>query len=537
MVELHGCTEPRLWTKPLRELSEESSLGYEVIDYAEHVLHVSLRPWQRWLLIHMLELREDGSYRFSKVIILVARQNGKTTLGAVLADWWLHVDSRRHPDRVPPVEFLIVGVSQSLDNAREPWDRVVTWCNPLPRSMAEQQLVIPALQEHTLPISFTNGKEHITADNLASYEIRAVKSARGKPAARVLMDELREQKTFDGWNAVEPTTSSFWSGMLVCLSNAGDATSVVLQKQRDAALTQIDEFEQNVGAGLMTPAEYALQRPEMCDTGLFEWSAPDGCALDDEAAIRQSNPSIGFGGKSVASVRSKIQGMTEAGYRTEYLCQWVTADVEPPFPQPAWLAGVDPDSHRAEGAPTYWGVDTSADRGYSTIAVVSKRDDGNWHGEIVARRPGIDWLIRWFRERPAKHYRVAFQGRGAPVSSVAELLHNLPNVETVPVTGPDVAASFGRMWDAVSACEPGAKSDSLKLFHRPSPVLDDAAKMSATRKLGDGAWGLDRQKSLVDAAPLIALGMALWLAENEGRQSSKLYPSAYAGRSTGLLMV
>lgn len=537
MEEALGCTEPRIWTKPLRELNEHTSAGYEVIDYAHTVLHVRLRPWQQWLLIHMLELKEDGAYRFTEVVVLVGRQNGKTTVGAVLADWWLHVDSNRHPERVPPAEFLIVGVSQGLDNAREPWDRVVKWCNPEPRNAAEAKLAIPALQEHTLPVSFTNGKENVTADNLASYEIRAARSARGKPAARVLFDELREQKTFDAWNAVEPTTSAFWSGMLVCMSNAGDGTSIVLQKQRDSALEQIDEYRQNVEAGLISADAYAREHPEMCGVALFEWSAPDGCALDDANAIRQANPSIGYGGKTVASVRAKAHGMTEAGYRTEYLCQWVTADIEPPLPTVGWQNGIDPESHRAEDAPTYWGVDTSADRDWTTIAVVSKRDDGNWHGEIVARRAGIDWVIRWFRDRPAKHYRVAFQGRGAPISSVAELLTNLPNVETIPVTGPDVAASFGRLYDAVNACDETSKSDSLKLFHRPSQVLDDAAANAATRQLGDGARSLDRQNSLVDAAPLIALGMALWLAENNGRQSSRIYPSAYVGRQTGLIMI
>lgn len=60
-VEEKGYAEPRIWTKPLRELTPETSLGFEVIDYAREVLHVELRPWQKWLLIHALELNEDGS--------------------------------------------------------------------------------------------------------------------------------------------------------------------------------------------------------------------------------------------------------------------------------------------------------------------------------------------------------------------------------------------------------------------------------------------------------------------------------------------
>lgn len=531
-----GKTEPRIWTQPLRPLTKKTSLGFEVIEYAKLILHIDLRPWQKWLLIHALEIMPDGSYRFRRVIVLVARQNGKTLLASVLADWWLHVDSRRHPDRVPPVKFKIVGTAQNLDIAREPWSQVRTWCNPNPSTEEEAELAITELQEQTAKVSDTNGKEYIRAKNMAHYEIRAAKNARGKPAARVLMDELREQQTWVAWNATSQTTKSFWSGQLWGISNAGDAQSVVLAKQREAGLAQIDEWDQYVAAGVTDAEAYANSHD--VSVGLFEWSAPDGCALDDDDAILQANPSIGFGGMTVQSIKAEAAGMTEAGYRTECLCQWVTADIDPPFPQGAWRAGIDENSHRADGAELFHGIDTSADRTFSTISLVSKREDGSWHAEVVARRPGIDWMIRWFRERPAKHYRVAFQGRGAPVSSVAELLGELPNVETVPCIGSDVAASFGRLWDSVSACLPGSNSDATPLHHRPSPVLDEAAQSAATRQLGDGARGFDRNGSALDISPLVSVGMALWLAENSNNVGKRtIYPSAYSNAEHHLVVV
>ena len=114
MSRHYGRTEPRLWTKPLRELTPETSLGYEVIDFARQILHIELYPWQQWLLIHALELLEDGiTYRYRRIIVLVGRQNGKTLVASVLAAWWLHVDSQRHPDRVPPLRFKIVGTART----------------------------------------------------------------------------------------------------------------------------------------------------------------------------------------------------------------------------------------------------------------------------------------------------------------------------------------------------------------------------------------------------------------------------------------
>ena len=117
-----------------------------------------------------------------------------TLVASVLASWWLHVDSQRHPDRVPPLRFKIVGTAQNLDIAREPWNSVKLWCDPQPETIEEQAAAIPTLQAATAKVSDTNGKEYIKSRALAVYEIRAAKNARGKPAARVIMDELREQK-------------------------------------------------------------------------------------------------------------------------------------------------------------------------------------------------------------------------------------------------------------------------------------------------------------------------------------------------------
>ena len=39
---MNGKTEPRLFTKPLRELTEETSLGFACIEYARTVLKKTL---------------------------------------------------------------------------------------------------------------------------------------------------------------------------------------------------------------------------------------------------------------------------------------------------------------------------------------------------------------------------------------------------------------------------------------------------------------------------------------------------------------
>ena len=84
-----GKTTPRLYTPPLRELTEDTSLGYACIDYARDVLKKNLYPWQEWALIHAFEitgeLGGDWMFRFRTVLFLISRQNGKTVLSEVIA--------------------------------------------------------------------------------------------------------------------------------------------------------------------------------------------------------------------------------------------------------------------------------------------------------------------------------------------------------------------------------------------------------------------------------------------------------------------
>ena len=55
-TSLKGKETPRIFTPPLRDLTPDTSVGFEVIDFARDVLHIELFPWQKWLAIHALEV-------------------------------------------------------------------------------------------------------------------------------------------------------------------------------------------------------------------------------------------------------------------------------------------------------------------------------------------------------------------------------------------------------------------------------------------------------------------------------------------------
>lgn len=501
-----GRTIPRLWTRPLRELTPATSRGFEVIAFAREILHVVLRPWQEWLLIHALEVLPDGRYRFRRVTVLVARQNGKTMLMSVLAAWWIFVDARRHPELVPPVKFKVVGVAQNLDIAAEVWTQVKQWCNPDPETAEEAELIVPALQASTASVRDANGERGIFARSRAHYEMRAAKNARGKPAARAIMDEVRELKTWEAFNAVSQITKSFWSNQTWLISNAGSASAVVLKKQREVGLSLIKSWREYVDSGLQEAEEWANGNDTTL--GHFEWSAPDGCRLGDVDGILHANPSIGSPGCdiTVASCLSDAASMDETGYRTEVLCQWVVADAKPYIAPtrldktnrtPADIAAMIPF-----GARTVWGVDTSQDRSMSYIAAAVELADGSPFCTLRVQRAGMLWVTKYLRDLAdeSKQREIALATRGCPS---AEFLTEFEaaDLHVHKIEGGAPGAATGRFKDHFR---------DLTVATVPQPAVRLALSGAVTTRYAENdAWSLT--KSLpIDIAPVRAMTWALY---------------------------
>ena len=527
-----GSTTPRLWTRPLRELTPETSHGFHVIEFAARYLGIKLRPWQKWLLIHALELLADGRYRYRKVVIIVGRQNGKTKLIEVLALWWLFVDSDSFPEHVPADEFLVLGTAQDKDTAKKVWKKVLRRCNPNVEkwpnrfSPAARAAIIPALVRKSMPPSESNGSEAIILRNGAQYQIAASTSGggRGDSISRAVLDELREQKNWEGWAALSKTLNGTFNSQMWAISSAGDAKSVVLKDIRDAAVAALEEWQQYVEAGIASVEEYANTHD--VSIGIFEWSAPDDCKLDDPEAYLQSNPSIGYGYEVDALLSDLESGEPEHVTRTEVLGIWVTAALEPSLNVEAWPALADPPQVDYDGAVTYagseispsspviLGVDTSADRKRTWIGVAGWREDGLQHLEVidvVARMTMVAGRVKAIAEEWGIEF-VALQARGSWSAELKDPLEKL-GLTVIEVSGPALGAGVGKMHDRI---------DDGTMRHREQEALTQAVKHAVTKKLNDvRVW--DRDASPVDIAPLVAVSNAAYGLEVMPELQSSAY--------------
>ena len=91
------------------------------------------------------------------------------------------------------------------------------------------------------------------------------------------------------------------------------------------------------------------------------------------------------------------------------------------------------------------------------------------------------------------------------------------------------------MYDAVSACAEDAETDATPVYHITQAALDLAANIAVTRPMGDGAWAWDRNKSMEDISPLVAVTMAFGVATQVETNKQKIYDSIYEER--GVLIV
>lgn len=526
---LYGVETPRIFTPPLQPLeprspvTEARTLGYDVIDFAENVLHVSLYPWQKWLLVHMLELLPDGGLRFRTVVVLVARQNGKSTLSQVLALWFMIVWGWP----------LVMGTAQDLETAEEVWQGAV--------DLVEEDEDLSQLLKRVVKV---NGKKALeltdgSTDKVkARYKVKAAnrRAGRGFTGNLIMLDELREHQNWEAWGAITKTTMAQLEALVLALSNAGDLTSVVLsylRKMAHEALGDPDGICEEIAASgpTLLDVEALEEEDEEFDDddladfeqdedtlGLFEWSAAPGCSKWDRAGWAQANPSVGWNpGFTQRTIAAACKTDPEWVFRTEVLCQWSAGTLTGPFPPGSWDKGKNVPEELPDGTqrvadvdriigPVVAGVDQSHDRSMTYVAFAGHRADGVAQVEIVAGRHGSDWVKDYLMDdkRRDRIRSVAGQSRGAPISPLMETLATDEEF-TIPViewSGGDLTAGWADVFDSVR---------DVTVRHNPQPVLDVAAATAVVKVFSGGASVPDHRASPAEVAPLMAFTAAKWL--------------------------
>lgn len=461
-----GAVVPRIWTPPLRDLTDPgASWGYDFTDFCE-LIGYPLDPWQRWLAVHLGELFPDGSPRYRKAIILVARQNGKSLFARLLILYWMFVE------RVTE----ILGTSTDRAAAKRFWLKVI-------KVAEECELLADALPARHTALQI--GEEALWNNYGSTYRFAAPtrRAGRGDTLDRGLLDELREHRNRDTWDAVFPAMNAVADALLVCISNEGDAESVVLHEEYDSALAYIETGEGDVR------------------TFLAAWSAPSDADPEDPEALAQANPGLGHRVQldaltGQAKAAKAAGGETLARFRIEILCQRIdqlTGAIRPEDWQACGVRdAIDMAEHRRQVALCF---DVAADHTHATV-MAAVTLDGVTHLEVVESWDGYGCRKALRAELPGivdriKPRKVVWFA-GGPASSVADEFHGkrLRNVLLEPIRAEDVVR-------ACMGLEEQAAAGQVR--HPNDPLLNLHVRQTQQMPQGDGWRFARRGQAPIDA--------------------------------------
>lgn len=355
------------------------------------------------------------------------------------------------------------------------------------------------LRSRVRKVRHASGDEGFELTNGARIDFLARTSGggRGLTGDTVILDEAL-YLTAQMMGALLPTLSARPDPQVRYGSSPGVLESDVLRSVRDRGRAGGDPSL----AYIEWTSEPGDCADPMCDHGL----AAVDCLLDDEERWAQANPALGRR-ISVEYVRQERRALASdpVEFMRERLGWWQDPPAEGSgavFPAEAWAGCRDTVSQIVSDAPVAWGVDVSYDRTRAYAVAFGLGPDGLPHG-VLRHSCDPSEIVAYLASATAERASmgVALQANGAPVSSLLPDLERALTVPVVGVSGADLPKACGLAYDAVSA---------RAVRHRGQSPLDRALAAAEVRSLSDG-WALDRKRSRVDIAPLVAWVHGLWL--------------------------
>jgi phage terminase large subunit-like protein len=457
-AQLVGKTEPRLHTKYRDDLP---SRGQELIDLAIK-LGEPLMPWQELVAIESMRLKDDERWAFPQIGVLVARQQGKSHLMRLRILWGLLNGEKLQILSAHKLAVSLEHFNQLLD-------------------LIEQH---DWLLSQMKKIRRTNGQEEIQFNNGGRFKVVANNAAgRGYAGAETIyLDELREHKDYGAWSAITKTQLAAKNPALYGFSNAGDATSMVLNEMRDRGMATI----QGVKDSLLW----------------LEWSAPPNTNISIESAA-WANPAMGRT-VHVDNIKATFNE-PEAVVRTEVMCQWVDT-LQSPWSPNAWNQCADPDLIVEPGQQTYLAFDVTPRRnqaslvasqiidGKIALGLVQTFDSDTALDDLTIANAVADW---------AKAYDVTEIAYSKNTGQAVAARLASAGIMTTAIDGRAFAMACDQMLSAM---------EHHRLIHKDEVTFNKHVSACARIPFAEGGWLIGRRASNANVTGAVAAAMAISLA-------------------------
>jgi hypothetical protein len=465
---LGGVQTPRIHSK----LTDLPSKGQDMIDLATE-LGINLMEWQRFVCIHGHKVREDGRWAHSELGLIMARQQGKSTLMMLRILTGMFVWG----------EGLQLASAHRLTTSLETFRQIV--------GLIETH---PKLEKEVKKIRWQHGAEEIELFGNRRFVVKAANNAaRGlsKPET-IHLDELREYKDEDAWSSMRYSMMAAKNPQVWVYSSAGDQHSVILNKLRERAL-----------------ASATTNDP----IGWFEWSAePDAPILLPSgeinwSAFAQANPSLGIT-IHPDNLKAVINDPPDI-VRTEVLAQWVDTINSAIDAQKWGLCQTEPIPLDPE-QPTWFGLDLSPDRKFAALTATQR---------LSGEKFNLVLLHTWSNDYSINDLAVA--------NDIAPYVRKY-NVQTIAYSARTAQAVASRLIPAGFSCTnmDGAiyaescdrwlgAINSHRLQHGGQDELTQQTLSAAKLPYGDGSWIIGRRASRVAVCAAVASALATYFATQQ----------------------
>lgn len=433
-------------------------------------------PWQRHVLDIALEVDPDtGQLAYDEVRLTVPRQSGKTTLLLAMLVW------RAHAAKALGGRQRMIYAAQSRNDARK-------------KLFAD---FVPILEDAKamrgrFTVRRANGSEEIRfrgGSNLGLVANRQ-ESGHGPTLDAGCIDEAFSQRDDRVEQAMGPAMITRPAPQLWVVSTQGDDSSIYLNDKIDSGRELI-----RAGAADTTIA-------------YIEWSAADELGdIDpaDPAVWWSCMPALGHT-VTEARIRGRYDSMSQGkegvgGFCRAYLNIRRQGSILTVIPLPWWRDCADP-AGQITGR-IVLAVDVAPDRSWSAIALAGVRADGRVQVEIVDRREGTDWVTARVIELSRRNGNAAIviDDAGPAGSLVADLRAPGLGLAVTVTTAKEMAQACGGLYD---------DARDKQLAHLGDPILEQALRGAATRRLGDGAWAWRRRGAGAEICALVAVTLARW---------------------------
>lgn len=429
-----------------------------------HELGVSALGWQEDALEHLLACDRHGSLVHSHYVLSTGRQNGKTTVVRGIVGW-------------------------ALTGAPFAWERVLGLAYDRAQARVLYDAVLGDLGGPGMAWAIARATRYrgITSRLGRRYDVASKDAglgARGLSNDLAVFDEVMTQRTSEVWEALLPTLSAREDALVVGLSTAGDARSLLLREWWERGIRIIDGRERAEGFGMSW------------------WAAPDDAPPDSLEAIRAGNPAYGLTLRPAAVAAERLS-MSAQAWRRERLNLWVeTADDW--LPPGAWERSAVRRTIDAEPGTVALAVDVAPGWRRATVAVCAPMGDGTWHAAVVADVRAPEGRIVAPAELEAAMIRLTSEwspsawawDQNAAAAGQLERIVSEHDWEGHPFGGRAIVAAHETFYSELVAG---------RLTHEPDALVAAAIANARTAPTADGGWRLGRRVSLGPIDPILAV--------------------------------